>query len=76
MDGAGIQYDELSPGELAELIYRVLKEEDFRKDILHSQRQRIERLSRRNVESEIRASLTELLPEMDWAEITNQPTDV
>ncbi|MFH0953115.1 MAG: glycosyltransferase [Verrucomicrobiota bacterium] len=54
LDSTGVQYDELAPRELAELIHLVLTDEDLRVDILHRQGNRIQAELMRDLEGELR----------------------
>ena len=63
MGGAGVLYDDLQPGELAELIRRVVDDPPLRAEILDSQRRRLDALARRPVAAELRSLLAETLPE-------------
>ena len=54
MGGAGIQYEGLSPAELAELTHRVLFDRRLRDEILLQQDQRVKRACARDLEGEIR----------------------
>jgi len=60
MDGAGVLYEDLDPGELAELIHRVVSDTALREAILASQRRRMEAIRHRDAEQELRSLLAEL----------------
>ncbi|MCC5846833.1 MAG: glycosyltransferase [Verrucomicrobia bacterium] len=49
LDGSGVLFEETSPRVLAELIHRVVSGEKLRKEIFHSQRERIRRLRQRDL---------------------------
>jgi L-malate glycosyltransferase len=57
MGGAGVLYDDLAPGELAELIHRVIEDAPLRTRILDSERDRVSEILRRKPEDELRQHL-------------------
>ncbi len=63
MGGAGVMYEDLSAGELAELIRRVLDDPGLRREILSSQEQRMERELARSVEYELQELLGGVFPQ-------------
>ncbi|MFH1477125.1 MAG: glycosyltransferase [Verrucomicrobiota bacterium] len=65
MDGAGVLYEDLNPGEMAELIHLVVSDTALRQTILASQCRRMETIRRRDPEQELRALLMEL-PGVSW----------
>ncbi|MDO9542751.1 MAG: glycosyltransferase [Kiritimatiellia bacterium] len=62
MDGAGVMYTGLDEVELAELISRVLADNELAGKILKSQRERMQRLKVREPEKELRQLLAAWLP--------------
>ena len=60
MGGAGVMYEDLGPGELAQLIHLVLTDKRTRRDVLESQRRRMADLNRRQPEEELRVLLKEI----------------
>lgn len=61
MGGAGVMYDELGPRELAALIDRVISDASLRREVLDSQRKRIESVLSRDCRTEIRNLIEPLL---------------
>ena len=61
MGGAGILYDDFTPGMLAELIHRVLDDSTLRGNIIDSQRRRVSDVLQRKPEEELRPLLDEVL---------------
>lgn len=61
LDGAGVEYRDLSTGELACLIDRVARDGALRSEILATQKTRMEKVRRRDIASELRALLGESL---------------
>ncbi len=57
MGGAGVVYDDLTPCELSGLMHRVISDAAIRREVLDSQRARIEQALSRNVEAELRELL-------------------
>jgi glycosyltransferase involved in cell wall biosynthesis len=60
LGGAGIMYDDLLPGELAELIHRVMVDKALRQDILDSQERRMAELRARRADDEVGELLAEI----------------
>ena len=60
MDGAGVLYEDLNPGELAELIHHIVNDTVLRETILVSQRRRMAAIHQRDAEQELRSLLVEL----------------
>ncbi|MBU0715909.1 MAG: glycosyltransferase [Verrucomicrobia bacterium] len=60
MDGAGVLYEDLNPGEMAELIHQVVSDTVLRETVLVSQRRRMEAIRHRDAEQELRSLLAEL----------------
>jgi len=60
LGGAGVMYEDLGPGELAQLIHLVLTDKRTRRDVLESQRRRMADLNRRQPEEELRVLLKEI----------------
>jgi glycosyltransferase involved in cell wall biosynthesis len=60
LGGAGITYDELSAGELAELISRVINDGQLRQEVLASQERRMSELRARRADEEVRKLLDEI----------------
>jgi glycosyltransferase involved in cell wall biosynthesis len=60
LGGAGVQFDEARPAELAALMHRVMSDPTLRGEILASQQARMERVRARNVADELQALLAEL----------------
>jgi L-malate glycosyltransferase len=58
--GAGVLYEDLDSGEIAELIHLVASDKSLRVEILASQRQHMATVRRRDAEGELRALLAEL----------------
>lgn len=61
MDGAGVLYEDLTPAELGALFDRVLTDAALRKEILASQRQRVQRAKGRNLEAELKTLMAGML---------------
>jgi glycosyltransferase involved in cell wall biosynthesis len=61
MGGAGVLFDDLDAGELAELIRRVTGDPALRGEVLASQQRRIQQVLHRPVEAELKALLNEVL---------------
>jgi glycosyltransferase involved in cell wall biosynthesis len=55
MDGAGVLYEDLAPAELGALFDRVLSDGALRRDILTSQKDRIQRAANRDLSAELQA---------------------
>lgn len=62
LGGAGVMYDEASPGELAELMLRVTTNGGLRAEILAAQQRRWAAVAARPVEQELRTLLAGFLP--------------
>lgn len=60
LDGAGVEYHDLSTGELACLIDRVVSDSGLRSEVLASQRARMERLARRDIAGELKTLLADV----------------
>lgn len=54
LNGAGVQYDGLSPNELAGLVHRVVTDSTVRQEALNSQQRRMAEIAARNVEAELK----------------------
>jgi glycosyltransferase involved in cell wall biosynthesis len=61
LGGAGVLYDDLSAGELAQLVHRVIDDSALRAEVLASQARRMEAVRGRKPEQELRALLGSLL---------------
>lgn len=61
MGGAGVLYEDISPNELAGLMHRVISEEPLRREVLESQRVRMDAVLARDVESELKELLRGLV---------------
>ena len=57
MGAAGILYDGLSAGQLAQLIHRLLSDAALRREVLDFQKRRVEELTRRRPDEELREML-------------------
>lgn len=61
LDGAGVQYDQLSTAELALLVHRVTDDAALRGRVLDSQRRRMHAVGARDLVAEVRGLLAEAL---------------
>lgn len=61
MDGAGVLYEDLAPAELGALFDRVLTDGALHRDILTSQKDRIQRAVNRDLSAELRALMAGML---------------
>lgn len=61
MGGAGVLYEDLTPGEMAELWHRLLSDFKMVSDILTGQDRRIEKLRERKLESELKTQIDRIL---------------
>ena len=60
LGGAGITYDGLSAGELAELTNRVINDAQLRQEVLASQERRMSEVRARRADEEVKELLTEV----------------
>ncbi|MBN1269120.1 MAG: glycosyltransferase [Kiritimatiellae bacterium] len=61
---AGVLYDDASPGELAGLMHAVATDAALRQRILEAQARRVEEVKRRSTGAELRALLSEAVPDL------------